>query len=228
MWEMTRERIRLRQIAIFGTSRQDAKNARRNARALVRIKPKVEVCRFSYISLSEPHNERWLWWSRIFEYEIVLNALQSLGAGSNSTVHNTCWGFQGCHVDFKEELEARYLTTNSDIQSSSLSNTCVYNVSHKPPENWQGIFDFVINVSTVEEIPGAHLEVVENLLQMVRVGGYLIVTFDVPGMQLEAVEDLVGYRIKTEGIPVSGKNSPSPSSEAESLRAGCLILRRVA
>lgn len=150
-----------------------------------------------------------------------------MGAKKYSKIHNTCWGFQGCHLTFKEVLESKYpISTNSDLQASSLDKTYVYDVAWPCKESWKNTFDFVINVSTVEEIPESHLLVVRNLLEMLRPGGFLIVTFDYPGLQLEEISQLFDQKIKQVPNPVSALNSPAPDVEFGDLRIGYFVLQK--
>jgi hypothetical protein len=117
-------------------------------------------------------------------------------------------------------------TVNSDIQSSSLSNTAVYDVAWPCKASWKNAFDFVINVSTVEEIADSHLYVLGNLLEMVRPGGFLIMTFDYPGLQMVEVSQLLGQAIKQVPNPVTAQNSPAPDAVFADLQAGYLVLQR--
>jgi ABC-type transporter Mla MlaB component len=71
----------------------------------------------------------------------------------------------------------------------------VLDITVQPPEEYINKFDVVINVSTVEEVDADHLEIIKNLLMQVRVGGYLIITFDLPGMQLRKLERLFNISI---------------------------------
>jgi ABC-type transporter Mla MlaB component len=71
----------------------------------------------------------------------------------------------------------------------------VLDITAQPPEEYINKFDVVINVSTVEEVDADHLEIIKNLLMQVRVGGYLIITFDLPGMQLRKLERLFNISI---------------------------------
>ena len=166
----------------------------------------------------EGHSERQLIERRLIERE----------SSSNSEVHNSCWGWQGTHVLFKNDLDNKYGNViHSDIKVSDLPKTCIYNVTSPPPKMWKNKFDFVINVSTVEEINFSHIKVIENLLEMVNPGGYLIITFDIPGMQLKALEELF-HRKLPEGInPVTPVNSVFPMPEFGSLKVGHFVIKRI-
>lgn len=39
---------------------------------------------------------------------MVLDVLKKLDSNSKSEIHNTSWGFEGCHVTFKNDLDNLY------------------------------------------------------------------------------------------------------------------------
>lgn len=157
-----------------------------------------------------------------------MNTLRDLNCSQSSRIHNSCWGFQGCHVEFKTELESNYLNVlNSDLRPSPIANTTVYDVSRPCPAEWEGAFDFVINVSTIEEIPHPHIQVFENLLKMAKIGGYLVVTFDFPGIQLDMFETLFGRKIEWTPNPVTGSSSPIREDHWSNLKVGYFVIQRL-
>lgn len=201
---------------------------KRNDEALKHFPHDFEVIEFSFIDLENAYDLKWGWWSRIFEYELTLAKIRELGVGPKSMIHNTCWGYHGSHVLFKNALESlSENVTNSDLLSSSISNTTTYDLRQRPINTWENSFDFVINISTIEEIAAPHIEVIDNLLSMLKPGGALLATFDIPGIQLEAVEKLLGMRIKKVPNPVNGMNSPYQMNEYALLTTGYFIIRKL-
>jgi hypothetical protein len=202
--------------------------SKRNKLAASNFSMKFEVLEFSYIDKSFKFDFKWGWWSRIYEYPLVLDQLNNLGWNENSSVHNTCWGSQGCHILFKNELEvgSRFVT-NSDINPSTVENTTVLDLRKNPPENWKNSFDFVINVSTLEEIRFPHILVFENLMAMVKPGGYLIATFDLPGLDLKMFEDLFKCKIRQVQERVNGQNSPYQMSQFGQLEVGYMVVKKL-
>ena len=185
-----------------------------------------EVLEFSYFDTRDSFNKKWVEWSRIYEYEFVKNRLLTLGANANSKVHNSCWGYQGCHITFKNELASQFPhLINSDIQYSSEINTSVYDLTKKCPQYWKNEFDFVINISTMEEIFSSQLLVLRNLIQMLKSGGHLILTFDFPGLKLELFEKLLDDNIKIPDFPLK-KRFPNRSDVPDHLMVGYLVIRR--
>jgi hypothetical protein len=187
-----------------------------------------EILEFKFIDLNYDYDTKWEWWSRIYEYELVLNTLRDLNCSQSSWIHNSCWGFQGCHIKFKTELESNYPNVlNSDLQLSPIGNTTVYDVSKPCPAEWEGAFDFVINISTIEGILHPHIQVFENLLKMVKIGGYLVVTFDFPGIQLDMFETLFGRKIEPTLNPVTGSSSPMREDQFGNLKVGYFVIQRL-
>lgn len=201
---------------------------KRNQEALRHFSHVFEIIEFSYIDLKSAYDLKWGWWSRVFEYELALSKIRDLGVESNSIIHNTCWGYHGSHILFKNALEALSANvTNSDILSSSISKTTTYDLRKPPLDTWKNNFDFVVNISTIEEIAAPHIEIIENLLTMVKPGGILIATFDIPGIQLEVVEQLLQACIKKVHNPVNGTNSPYQMDEYALLSVGYFIIRKL-
>lgn len=187
-----------------------------------------KVIDFKLIDTSYIFDLKWEWWSRVYEYELILQKLLDLNCLPQSKIHNTCWGFQGCHVLFKSELESLYSNVvNSDVLVSTISNTEVHDLRKTCPDKWVGKFDFVINVSTIEEIKFPHTQIFENLLRMVKVGGFLVATFDIPGLQLEMMEKLFGRKIQLVKNPVTGGTSVYKMDQFDYLNVGYFVVQRL-
>jgi SAM-dependent methyltransferase len=191
------------------------------------------VLDFSGFSTTDPANAKWQAWSRVYEYEWVLKVIDELEDKSvdkpyPTSIHNTSWGFEGCHVDFKEELDSLGGTIlHSDIRESMLDHTTVWDLLTDPPSDWWEAFDFVINVSTMEEVNGNHVEILRRLFSMVKPGGFLLCTFDLPGLQLPAIEAEIETNYKIAKDPVKGSNSICPQPRFDYLTFGRLVLQKV-
>lgn len=189
---------------------------------------KFKVIDFKLIDTSYKFDLKWDWWSRVYEYELVLQKLLDLNCLPQSKIHNTCWGFQGCHVLFKNELEFFYPNVvNSDLLESTIANTEIHDLRKPCRDEWVGNFDFVINVSTIEEIRYPHTQIFENLLSMVKVGGFLVSTFDLPGLQLEMMEKLFGRKIQLVNDPVTGGSSVYKMDQFDYLNVGYFVVQRI-
>ena len=193
------------------------------------------VIEFRYLTRNDVFDKKYIAWSRIYEYPYVLNMLKKLGANKNSMIHNTSWGWEGCHVTFKNDLDDIYIKTlHSDIKQSKLKNTTVYDITKKAEDNLIEHFDFVLNVSTVEEVNYSHVSIIQNLLKQVKVGGYLIITFDyndknttgVGSIQLKEVEKCFNIKLEDNNNKISGVNSEIIEVRNKLLNCGVLIIQK--
>tara|TARA_R100000700_G_C3117013_1_gene107591 strand:- start:148 stop:729 length:582 start_codon:yes stop_codon:yes gene_type:complete len=165
-------------------------------------------------------------WSRVFEYPLVIKLLKK-HCKEDALIHNSSWGFAGVHVLFKEKLEEEFANVeNSDIKSSSLKNTYVYDITKRCEKQYMQKYDAVLNVSTMEEVRSDHTQIFNNLMEQVRPGGLFIATFDLPGLQLEKFENLFDRKLEVSGEPINGTNSPDPDNRYNHLNVGLMVLRK--
>lgn len=164
-------------------------------------------------------------WSRPYEYPFVLDSIQSY-KNTTEKVHNTSWGYEGVHVIFKNELDKLYDCIHSDIKLSNYDKTKLWDITKPPEKNDIVFYDVVINVSTVEEVNYDHVSILKNLFSMVKPGGILIVTMDVPGAQLDKITEWLGDQPKQSGKKLTGNNSAFPNSRYEHLNVVALVLEK--
>ena len=187
----------------------------------------MQVLKFQSIDTKDRIDMRGEWWSRIYEYPLILDLLDKYGATTNSNIHNTCWGFEDMHIWFKNTLDKKYPNNiNSDINPSPQPNTYVYDLTTPPKKEWVENFEFVINVSTLEEIKSDHIGVFEKSFSMVKKGGYFLSTFDLPGLQLNKFEDFFNTKYKLTSNPINGLNSKWVSTRYESLSCGYMVIKK--
>jgi len=163
-------------------------------------------------------------WSRIYEYALILEKLQKYSKDGD-LIHNSSWGYEGVHVRFKEILDSLYSVEHSDIRPSNLQNTFIYNILHNS-EAMKEKYDIVINISTLEEVGGDHIEIFYNLLDQVKNNGYLMCTFDLPGLQLDKFERLFDKSIESLHENINGVNSQVPNNHCADLNVGMIILKK--
>lgn len=193
--------------------------------------------KFSYFSSEDPCDLRFgheICWSRIYEYPFVLNEIANfikITSNCDVVIHNASWGFCDIHLVFKTWLDCTYPNTfHSDIRPSSLWRTMVWDITTPPSEALIDRFDIVINVSTLEEVSGEHSQIIENHLDQLRVGGYFIGTFDVPGLQLPNVELALLEKIVTPPSKLSPRNSRLEDKKlglADSFAVGYVVIERI-
>jgi hypothetical protein len=164
-------------------------------------------------------------WSRIYEYPLVIQIIDNYYKKSNS-IHNTSWGFQGVHLKFKNKLDSIYGdVVHSDIKKSNEKNTFIYDICNPPTSDEK--YDFVLNISTLEEIKTKnHIDIFNNLFSMVKDGGFLIATFDLPGLQLEKFEEMFGQSLEFGIEPINGKNSKCPNQQYSHLTCGIMVVQK--
>jgi len=187
----------------------------------------MEILEFRKIRRSDIVDLKYNNWSRIYEYPLVLSIIKRHTISKNTKIHNTSWGWEGCHIQFKTDLDL--LSDNcihTDRSPSNLPKTDIWDITHEPKDVWLNSFDIVINISTVEEVNFNHITIFENLLKLVKDGGLLIITFDLPGLQLDKFEKKLKYKIKRFNDEISGINSEIISKRDEKLTCGILILRK--
>ena len=166
-------------------------------------------------------------WSRIYEYDLVFKYIKKLSNKENPYIHNSSWGFEGIHVLFKNTLDSFSKNcTHTDIKESSLPNTSTYDITQKPPTELIEKFDFVINVSTVEEVDFNHWIIINNLLLQVQDGGYLIITFDLPGLDINLVESKLNRTLYRPRDLLNGGNSVVQNNRYAYLNCGLLIIQK--
>ena len=62
---------------------------------------------------------------------------------------------------------------------------------------------------------------------MVKVGGFLIATFDLPGLQLEMIEKLFGRKLQLVNNPVTGGTSVDKMNHFDYLKVGYFVSQRL-
>lgn len=158
----------------------------------------MKIIDFRYITKNDEFDDTYPHWSRKWEYPTILSIIKNLPI-TNPRIHNSSWGFDvEHHQRFKNELEKEFgisAVTNSDILYREIPNSCIHDITKTPDDNFKKSFDIVLNISALEEIPGDHLNYLKNLLSQVKDGGYLILTFDLPGLQLSKIENYLGQEI---------------------------------
>jgi hypothetical protein len=163
-------------------------------------------------------------WSRVYEYPLVFETVKRIYK-NNYLLHNTSWGFEGVHILFKNKLEKHFNVENSDIRDSNMPNTFRYDITTKN-SSLKEKYDIVINISTLEEVDANHIDIFFNLLDQVKNNGYLICTFDLPGLQVHSFEHLFGKKILEDQNSISGKNSKLPNLRFSNLNCGFMFIQK--
>ena len=102
----------------------------------------------------------------------------------------------------------------------------IYDITNKPTEDKIEKFDVVLNVSTVEEVQDNHFNILHNLFNQVKKGGLLIITFDLPGLQINDFELMLDKKLKVSENDISGSNSILINPHCSNLNCGILIIKK--
>ena len=187
----------------------------------------IKVLEFRKLRVTDRLDKKYGAWSRIYEYPLVLDVIKKYKNDTDISIHNSSWGFEGCHIIFKDDLDKTYKDVlHTDILPSKIDNTDVYDITKQPPEEYVEKFDVVINVSTVEEVKFDHITIFNNLLAQVKKGGILICTFDLPGLQLRKFEKLFGRKITTFDDDLNGSISANPNPKYKRLQCGLMVVEK--
>ena len=164
-----------------------------------------EVLASRFFIKDDPREDRYVHWSRVYEWRYVLDMLRKYRP---RTVHNTaCGGLNSgdcLHLTFCADVSALCPdAVHSDLWGGGYPGT-----ETKPPgdrfehhditEPHDRTFDFVLNVSTIEHLPKDKVtRTLDNLLRQVAPGGHLILTFDFPDIDLQQIVDYFGVMFET-------------------------------
>ena len=189
-----------------------------------------KIIDFRFAETTDTHDLKYSAWSRIYEYPYVIDFIKLNKIKSdieNIQIHNTSWGFEGVHVMFRDELDTLGKCVHSDIVTSEFRETYYYDITEESKE-FENKFDFVLNVSTIEHLNNVNqrLIAIENLFKQVKNGGYLILTFDYPRVNLLEIETLVETKCKRTTVALNGENSANPNKIYKDLNIIYLILRK--
>lgn len=191
----------------------------------------MELLEFRKVNVLDKYDESFndgFAWSRIYEYPLVISLIEKYkGNSKDLLIHNSSWGFTGVHVTFKNFFDSIYPNTvHSDIKPSSLSKTFVYNITEPPTEDIIEKFDIVLNISTVEEVQYDQMKIFENLFKQVKKDGLLILTFDIPGLELNNFEAMFNKKIETSDNDLNGLNSKLVNKRWSGLNCGFMVVKK--
>jgi len=190
---------------------------------------KFEIVEFQTIDRNFVSEIIWGWWSRVYEYPLVINKISQFFNTDLIEIHNTSWGFGPQHIIFKWLLEKKFKAiVNSDINHSNQPNTIIYDILRPPAPEFLEKFSIVLNISTIEELsPELQITAFKNLLAMTCKGGLIIATFDIPGINMESFESLFRMKFTVTSSPITGINSIFPDYRFKDLRCGYFVVKRI-
>lgn len=187
-----------------------------------------EVIDFRFAKFTDNHDLKYKAWSRIYEYQYVIDFIKINKDISIPEIHNSSWGFEGVHVLFHDDLDLIGECIHSDIVHSEYRNTYYYDITTENRE-FANKFNFVINVSTIEHLETSDViyKSIENLFKQVKPGGYLILTFDYPRVNLSEIESFIEHKCTYDVKDIlNGSNSKIVDERYENLNIVYLILKK--
>lgn len=194
----------------------------------------MEIVDFRFLTKEDSYDNKYINWSRTYEYKYVLDNLEKLGGNKYSKIHNTAWGYNDLHSLFKDDLTELYPNSiHSDIldKSTSLFNTAKQDLTKEPENRYLNYFDFVLNIGLLQEKNKENILIIKNLLKQVKLNGYLILTFDLcssgNSANLKELKNFLKSDIKNEGEILNQKNSVIPWDYEININIGVLIIKKI-
>ncbi|MEH3148456.1 MAG: class I SAM-dependent methyltransferase [Methylobacterium frigidaeris] len=209
----------------------------------------VNIEEYEYFRFSDSndpsYNDAGLPWSRPYEYCWALNAVRRAG-GSNpflrksKAVLNSAWGYEGCHLQFRQALDQEATTLHTDLLTyDDMLATKIAAYNQYPTfilnladyyEPFESSFDVSLCISVVEHMPVAVTrQAMANLVRYTKPGGLVGITFDLPSESGEWIvrECGKGRMPVDDGTLLSGTTSVLPNPRYGHLRVGRVLLRRM-
>lgn len=167
----------------------------------------MKINEFRFINNNESFIDKdFVNWSRCYEWGYVLSSLKNV---NNNTIHNTCSGPGEIHKSFHDKLsKTNNKVDNSDIFETNINKTFdnfyLYNLLDKNNKK----YDFVLCISTLEELDKNSIKVAfNNLLDQVKDGGRLIITCDYPDVDVGLLEEILNTKCRDSSTRLNGANS---------------------
>lgn len=174
----------------------------------------MKIIKYEFITNDYPRDNKWIHWSRVYEWTYVLNYLKDKNP---KNIHNTaCGGLNtgDClHLTFCSDLDSICdYAMHSDLWGNGYKGTDVapagknfglYDIT-KPCNR---SYDYVLNISTLEHLPKDKIETTfHNLWNQVNDGGELILTCDYPDIDIETTNKLLNSTCKIPNDAISNGN----------------------
>ena len=189
----------------------------------------AKILQFRYINTNDAYDLKYKWCSRIYEYPTILNFIDDVYS-NDMIIHNTSAGHgQDLGFFMKEfigDLNKIYKTViHSDRLSTPEWNIIKFDLL---ADKHEVQYDIVLNISVIEHLPEEYrILALNNLWSILKPNGYLILTFDLPAINISQVENWCDglCNIKHENA-VNGLNSKYPQPQYSGYNFILLIIQR--
>lgn len=189
----------------------------------------MKVVQFRYLNTDDECNLKYKWCSRVYEYPTVLKFINSIKF-DGIKIHNTSAGYGqdlGFFMkEFIQDLNSKY---DSVVHSDRLA-TPDWNIERFDilSDIHDRQYDVVLNISVIEHLPTyQQIDALYNLWSIVKEGGFLVLTFDLPAVNLTLIEDWCGCKCDNKpDNAVNGLNSKFSQPQYDNYNFILLILQK--
>lgn len=189
----------------------------------------MEIIKFRYLNTDDKCDLKYKWCSRVYEYPTVLNFIDSIKF-DGIKIHNTACGYGedlGWFMkDFILDLNSKYdSVVHSDRLPTPEWNIEKFNIITDVHDRQ---YDVVLNISVIEHLPQSQqIDALYNLLSIVKEGGYLVLTFDLPAVNLNMIENWCNGKCETKSVnAVNGLNSKFSQPQYSNYNFIVLIIKK--
>jgi hypothetical protein len=189
----------------------------------------MKIVQFRYLNTDDECELKYKWCSRVYEYPTVLKFIDSVKF-DDIKIHNTSAGYaQDLGFFMKEFIHDLNNKYGSVVHSDRLP-TADWNIEKFDliTDVHDRQYDVVLNISVIEHLP-AHqqIDALYSLWSIVKIGGYLVLTFDLPAVNLSTIEDWCGGKCETKpDNAVNGLNSKFSQPQYSNYNFILLILQK--
>jgi len=170
----------------------------------------MKIVQFRYLNTNDECNLKYKWWSRVYEYPTILKFIDSVKF-DGIKIHNTACGYGqdlGWFMkDFILDLNKAYdNVVHSDRLPTSEWNIEKFDLITDVHDRQ---YDVVLNISVIEHLPAyQQIDALYSLWSIVKTGGYLVLTFDLPAVNLDVIEKWCGGKCEIKpNNALNGLNS---------------------
>lgn len=187
-----------------------------------------EIKEYRYVKTDDPNSLVYNWHSRCYEYPTAINAVKA--KGSYGLIHNVGCGSGEDQIYFRKILEEKYgpgKVIHSDIiDMNGEYPTTYYNLIYGN-KDFSNKFDIIFCISILEHIePEDRKKCIDNLVDMLKVGGLLAITFDIVKENTDWIDDIVGIKINNSGHLFNGINGVRVNPKYQYYKLGLLVMER--